>query len=168
MIGKSSEIKIGKKREANKRICDTLLKIYEKKYLLNPIVKKHNELHIPIVDFEKQSCRSRSVKSESIKLSSQVAELFKDNNKGKPTMSFNKHVKGIIPMEKQIPRSSAMGIRCGLSYTLNYNQIFPKIQIKVNYEKEIKDKKNKKRRRAPLITPLFSKAGGSCPKPQNY
>lgn len=135
-------------RTSEEKICRSLLKMYEKKYLLDPTAAKV-KIHVPAVDFSKQSYRN-SFPNKSFNLESESSvEHGKD-------ILFTKKIRGLIPMSKQLARKPYPTPHYGPTYHLNYSQVFPKIQIKVDYEKQAKFKQGKGR--IPLIIPLLSRS----------
>jgi len=133
------------------RICRTLLKIYEKKYLLDPTAIKL-KTHIPAINFSKQSYRN-SFPNRSFNL--ECDSRLSDINWTKKTL-ISKKIRGLIPMSKQLARRPQPTPHYGPTYKLNYNQVFPKIQIKVDYDRQTKNKPS--RGRIPLIIPLLPKS----------
>ena len=103
---------------------------------IHSIIRKH----IPAIDFSKQVNRKSYTIQEGCISESKV-------------INTQKEVRGLIPMAKQLARSQSPTGLYLPEYKVNYKLILPRIQLKVNYNKEVKDVNEKYKRRIPLIKP---------------
>eukprot|EP00826_Nyctotherus_ovalis_P063670 TRINITY_DN9338_c0_g4_i1.p2 TRINITY_DN9338_c0_g4~~TRINITY_DN9338_c0_g4_i1.p2 ORF type:complete len:139 (+),score=20.30 TRINITY_DN9338_c0_g4_i1:548-964(+) len=100
--------------------------------------------HIPAIDFSKQVDRKDYMSSMQESITSETLSRVKENVR---------KVRGLIPMAKQLARSESPPALYLPDYKVDYKLVLPRIQLKVNYQRQIKDVENKYKRRIPLTEP---------------
>jgi len=128
--------------------CNLLLKIFNKTYLMMPNIPKHKGVHIPTLDFAKQSSRNLlAKKNEQLKSESMIIQ---DSSRDLST----KKLQGAIMMNKQTGRKQSPIPHCVQNYYPKFTQVYPKVFTNVNYEKEISSMQNINKGRMPLMLPM--------------
>ena len=135
------------------KICDSLLKIYDKEDLLNPKPKNHFSRHSNFLDFSKQMYRTKTLEILDNRPEDESGEFTISTRKTKHS-TINRKIHGIVPMDKQSPRENNIITRDVPNHYLKYDLVFPRIQSRVNYLREIKCERSKSKGREPLFLPI--------------
>lgn len=145
LFGKGPEFsRVVKKRESADK---THSQVREENYELSSTAN-WRALRIPGVDFSKQLQRTSS-KTQS---ATQIVPHF--NQTMRTHSSIKKRVRGVIPLDKQMARQGSLCSQYVQDYQLNYGLVFPKVQTRVHYEKEIRSIRSKAKSRKPLLFPM--------------
>jgi len=100
--------------------------------------------HIPGIDFSKQLQRTPLSRTRIKQFNLTIAnESF-----------IKRRVHGVIPLSKQLSRKSSLQTHFVQDYRLKHDLVYPKVQTKVFYAKEIRTIRNKSSNRKPLILPM--------------
>jgi len=153
------------------KICPTLLKIYRETFLKSPIKPEiHLKRHTPTINFKKLQERNlipepMHAKSTYLRNEDRGFDFIGNKEKSFRTIDncpnpqtiseIRKRIKGLIELDKQMPRKNKQFDAGVPDYAVNYKLVLPRIQTKVDYKREL-NKKNG-RGRTPLIEPWPSK-----------